>query len=69
MRTPDTVGPWTCDKYDVYERGQKNGDVCTVSPSALGLSDSDFAVTRQMQTFFAALLKFAPAAQANQMLN
>ena len=64
----DKVGRWTCDKYDVYENGAKAGDVCTVSPSALGLSDSDLAVTRQMQTFFAALLKFMPATQANQML-
>lgn len=63
----DKVGKWTCDKYDVYQNGQKAGDVCTVSPSALGLSDSDLAVTKQMQTFFAALLKFAPAAQANQL--
>jgi len=63
----DKVGKWTCDKYDVYQNGQKEGDVCTVSPSALGLSDTDFAVTRQMQTFFAALLKFVPAAQASQL--
>jgi len=64
----DRVGKWTCDKYDVYENGRKSGDVCTASASALGLSDSDFAVTKQMQSFFAALLKFVPAAQANQML-
>ena len=64
----DRVGKWTCEKYDVYENGQKAGDVCTVTPTALGLSDSDFAVTKQMQTFFSALLKFVPAAQANQML-
>jgi hypothetical protein len=64
----DKVGKWTCDEYDVYLGGRKDGDVCTVSASALGLSDSDFAVTKQMQTFFSALLKFAPAAQMNQML-
>jgi hypothetical protein len=63
----DKVGRWTCDKYDVYESGQKAGDVCTVSPSALGLSDSDFAVTKQLQSFFAAFLKFVPPAQASQM--
>jgi hypothetical protein len=48
----DTVGKWTCDKYDGYEGEQKVSEVCTVDPKALGLAASDFEVTRQMAAFF-----------------
>ena len=64
----DKVARWTCDRYDEYRNGQKTAEVCTVSPSALGLSDSDFAVTRQMQAFFSTLLKLAPGAQAGRLI-
>ena len=61
----DRVGKWTCDKYEGYRRGQKVSELCTVSPSTLGFSESDFAVTEQMRTFFS---KVMPA-RADQFLS
>ena len=52
----DKVGKWACDKYEGYEGDKKTSEVCTVAPSALGISDSDFAVTQQFQKFFSALV-------------
>jgi hypothetical protein len=52
----DKVGKWACDKYEGYEGDKKTSEVCTVAPSALGVSDSDFAVTQQFQKFFSALV-------------
>jgi hypothetical protein len=49
------VGKWTCDVYEMTVDGQRAGEVCTVSPSALGFSPADFAVTRQMADFMRAL--------------
>jgi hypothetical protein len=51
----DTVGRWTCDKYDLMQDGQKIGDVCTVSPTMLGFGATDFNVMRQMSEFFSAM--------------
>jgi hypothetical protein len=45
------VGKWTCDVYEMRTEGQRAGEVCTVSPQALGFSPADFAVTRQMAEF------------------
>lgn len=44
----DKVGRWACDKYEVLSNGQKVSDVCTVNPSALGVTVKDFEVTRQL---------------------
>ena len=52
----DKVGKWTCDKYEGYEGERKTSEVCTVPTSALGLSDSDFAVTKQFAKFFSGVM-------------
>ncbi len=52
----DKVGKWTCDKYEGYEGDRKTSEVCTVAPSALGLTDSDFAVTKQFAKFFSGVM-------------
>jgi Domain of unknown function (DUF4412) len=48
----DTVGKWTCDKYEGFENGQKTSEVCTVDPKVLGLAASDFEISRQLAEFF-----------------
>jgi hypothetical protein len=52
----DKVGKWTCDKYEGYEGEKKTSEVCTVAPTALGLSDSDVAVTKQFAKFFSGIM-------------
>ena len=52
----DTVGKWTCDKYEGYEGTRKTSEVCTVDPKALGLAESDFAVSKQFAKFFSTLM-------------
>jgi hypothetical protein len=52
----DTVGKWTCDKYEGFQNNQKVSEVCTVDPKALGYSLTDFDVTRQMGAFFQKLM-------------
>jgi hypothetical protein len=48
----DTVGKWTCDKYEGYADGQKTTEICTVDPKVLGFSAADFAVTKDLAAFF-----------------
>jgi hypothetical protein len=48
----DTVGKWTCDKYEGTKDGQKVQDLCTVDPKALGFTIADFAVSKDMAAFF-----------------
>src|SRR5262245_38041961 len=52
----DTVGKWTCDKYEGYEDGRKTSEVCTVDAKTLGFAESDFAVSKQMADFFSKLV-------------
>jgi hypothetical protein len=52
----DTVGKWTCDKYEGYEGDRKTSEVCTVDPKALGLAESDFAVSKQFSKFFSTIM-------------
>jgi uncharacterized protein DUF4412 len=52
----DKVGKWTCEKYEGYEGDRKTSEVCTVAPTALGLSAADFAVSQQFAKFFSALM-------------
>jgi hypothetical protein len=52
----DKVGRWTCEKYEVFINGEKSSDVCTVDPSALGFTVKDFEVSRQLASFFQALV-------------
>ena len=48
----DTAGKWPCTKYEGYEGQTKTSEVCTVDPKALGLTEADFAVTKQFVEFF-----------------
>ena len=56
----DTVGRWTCDKYDLTIGGQKIGEVCTVNPAALGFAATDFDVMGQMGAFYSATATLMP---------
>lgn len=51
----DTVGKWTCNKHDMMLDGQKIGETCSVNPSVLGFTAADFAVVRQISTFYASM--------------
>jgi hypothetical protein len=51
----DTVGNWTCDKFDMTLAGQKLGERCTVSLAVLGFTARDFDVMGQMAAFYAAM--------------
>jgi hypothetical protein len=50
------VSKWTCDVYEGFQNGQKTGELCTVSPSALGFNMSDFEVSRQLAAFLRGLI-------------
>ncbi|MEO7189591.1 MAG: DUF4412 domain-containing protein [Vicinamibacterales bacterium] len=50
------VGRWTCNVYEGYENGQKTSDVCTVSASALGVTEADFAVAGQLASLLSKLM-------------
>jgi hypothetical protein len=52
----DKVGRWTCDKYEGYQNSQKVSELCTVDPRALGFTIADFEVSREMASFFQALV-------------
>jgi hypothetical protein len=51
----DKVGSWTCDKYDATLDGQKIGEMCSVNPTTLGFSATDFAVMGQMAAFYSGM--------------
>ena len=48
----DTVGKWTCDKYEAFRNEQKVMDVCTVDPKTLGLTPADFEISKPFAAFF-----------------
>lgn len=52
----DTVGKWSCDKYEGYQDEKKVSELCTVDPKVLGFSSADFQVTRQLVDFFGKLI-------------
>ena len=52
----DKVGKWACDKYEGFRDGKKVSEVCTVEPKALGLTEADFEVTKQVASFFEKML-------------
>ena|SRR5215831_2154885 len=62
----DTVGKWTCDKYEGVRDGQKVQDVCTIDPKALGFTIGDFAVSKEMVDFFQ---KMVPPGMGGRGLN
>lgn len=52
----DTVGKWTCDRYDGYQADKKVSEICTVDPKTLGFTAADFQVTKQLAEFFSRLM-------------
>ncbi len=52
----DKTAKWACDKYEGYQHTEKVSEICTVAPGVLGLSEADFAVTRQFVAFFKTLM-------------
>lgn len=48
----ETVGKWTCTRYEGYEGETRTSEVCTVEPKVLGLTEADFAFTKQFVEFF-----------------
>ena len=52
----DTVGRWTCDKYEGVKNGEKTSEVCTVAPTAFGFAMGDFDITRQFAEFFSKMI-------------
>jgi len=49
------VSKWTCDVYESFQNNAKTGEVCTVSPTALGFSPTGFELTRQLADFMRGL--------------
>ena len=52
----DTVGKWSCDKYEGYQDEKKVSEICTVDPKSLGFTAADFQVTQQLSQFFGRLM-------------
>ena len=52
----DTVGKWTCDKYEGFRNGEKISEICTVEPKAFGVTTADFEVAKQVGAFFQKML-------------
>lgn len=52
----DKVGRWACDKYEVFQDGNKVSELCTVDPVALGFTMADSDVVRQMADMFSKLV-------------
>ncbi len=50
------VGKWTCDVYETSLNNQRTGEICTVSPQALGFTAADFEVSRQLAEFVRSIL-------------
>ena len=50
------VSKWTCDVYEGFQNNAKTGEVCTVSPAALGFNANDFEVSRQLAAFMRGLI-------------
>lgn len=52
----DMVGRWSCDKYEGFQNEQKVSELCTVDPKVLNLTPADLEITRQLASFFEALM-------------
>ena len=50
------VGKWTCDRYEGTVNGQKTAEVCTVEPTAFGLTAADFAVMQKLAEMMKAMV-------------
>ncbi len=51
----ETVGDWTCDRYEGTRDGEQRWDVWTAGWSDVGLSVDDFAAFQGLSEFFSAL--------------
>lgn len=52
----DQVGGWPCVRYDGLQNNQKVTELCTVEPQALGFTQADLAVSRELLEFFRGLM-------------
>jgi hypothetical protein len=59
----DKVGQWSCTKYEGFRGQEKVAEVCAVDPKDLGLTPSDFEVTKQMADFYKAVVPQGGAQQ------
>jgi hypothetical protein len=50
------VGKWSCDVYEMSLNNQRTGELCTVSPQALGFTPADFEVSRRLAEFMRSIL-------------
>jgi hypothetical protein len=48
----ETVGQWTCDKYEGTRDGQKQSEVWTTNWAGLGVSMDDFRIFQDLAQFF-----------------
>ncbi len=51
----DKVGQWSCTTYDGFRGQEKVMSVCAADPKDLGVTASDFEITRQLQEFMKSL--------------
>jgi len=56
----ETVGPFTCTRYEVLTGGQVTEEVCAAAPSQLRLDASAFATFKALAEFFEPLSRMAP---------
>jgi TonB family protein len=47
----DTVGRWTCTRYERYENTRRLEELCVLDPQELGLAAADFDVVRRHGEF------------------
>jgi hypothetical protein len=52
----DKAGRWACTRYDGTRDQQKVVELCTVAPTALGLTEADFAVAKRLADFLKSLM-------------
>jgi hypothetical protein len=56
----ETVGSFTCTRYEVLTGGQVTEEVCAAAPSQLKLDDSAFETFKALAEFFEPLARMAP---------
>jgi hypothetical protein len=60
MTSNESVGRWTCDRYEGVREGQKRMEICVAQPRTLGMTDEDFEVIRGLADFFSELTRDMP---------
>ena len=53
----ETVGQWSCDKYEGYRQNEKVSEIWTTDWSDFGIKPEDFAVFRSLAKMFEGLAK------------